>query len=252
MPRHRLRGRRRATAQPAAHSRRQPRGTHLPPGALAPVTVYSPEGEPKSVAIFLSGDGGWELGVINMAHALTELGAVVIGVDIRQYFANLRKAAAARGRSLPDDRRGLRVPEPPGAEATRPEQLSRAGAGRLFLRRNGGVRDPGAVPARHLCRSAQPRVLRRAGLRRRERCAREPACTTRPTHGTSSCFSRPRPSSSRGSPFRGRRIRSATPTRRMTSPPRWRTGRSCGCRSWVTASPWSATGCRSSGRPTRD
>jgi type IV secretory pathway VirJ component len=76
-------------AQPAAHD-----ATHLPAGRFGTVTVYSPAGTPKSVAIFLSGDGGWELGVINMAHALTELGAVVIGVDIRQYFASLRKAAA--------------------------------------------------------------------------------------------------------------------------------------------------------------
>ncbi len=70
---------------------------HLPAGRFGTVTVYTPEGVPKSVAIFLSGDGGWELGVINMAHALRELGAVVIGVDIRQYFASLRSAAARPG-----------------------------------------------------------------------------------------------------------------------------------------------------------
>jgi type IV secretory pathway VirJ component len=46
------------------------------------------------VAIFVSGDGGWELGVVNMAHALVSMGAVVIGVDIRTYLANLGKAAA--------------------------------------------------------------------------------------------------------------------------------------------------------------
>jgi type IV secretory pathway VirJ component len=68
--------------------------THLPAGRFGSVSVYIPEGKPKSVAIFLSGDGGWELGVVNMAHALVDLGAVVIGVDIRQYFASLRKVAA--------------------------------------------------------------------------------------------------------------------------------------------------------------
>jgi len=68
--------------------------TRLPAGRFGTVTVYIPEGKPTSVAIFVSGDGGWELGVVSMAHALTEMGAVVIGVDIRQFFASLRKAAA--------------------------------------------------------------------------------------------------------------------------------------------------------------
>jgi type IV secretory pathway VirJ component len=71
--------------------------SRLPAGRFGTVSVYIPEGKPKSVAIFLSGDGGWELGVINMAHALMGMGAVVIGVDIRQYFASLGKAAAQPG-----------------------------------------------------------------------------------------------------------------------------------------------------------
>jgi len=71
--------------------------THLPAGRFGKVTVYIPEGEPKSVAIFVSGDGGWELGVIAMARALTNMGAVVIGVDVRQYFASLQRAAQHPG-----------------------------------------------------------------------------------------------------------------------------------------------------------
>ena len=71
--------------------------THLPAGRFGTATVYIPEGKPKSVAIFVSGDGGWELGVINMARALSEGGAVVIGVDIRTYLASLGKAAARPG-----------------------------------------------------------------------------------------------------------------------------------------------------------
>ena len=54
--------------------------THLPAGRFGKVTVYIPEGTPNSVAIFLSGDGGWNLGVISMAKALVDMGAVVIGV----------------------------------------------------------------------------------------------------------------------------------------------------------------------------
>ena len=83
-----------AAARPAADARYS---TRLPAGRFGKVTVYIPEGKPASVAIFLSGDGGWELGVINMAHALADLGAVVIGVDIRQYFASLGKAAQRPG-----------------------------------------------------------------------------------------------------------------------------------------------------------
>src|SRR6185312_10104739 len=74
-----------------------PYATHLPAGRFGTVTVYIPEGQPTSVALFLSGDGGWELGVVNMAHALAALGAVVIGVDIRQYFASLHRAAQRPG-----------------------------------------------------------------------------------------------------------------------------------------------------------
>jgi type IV secretory pathway VirJ component len=68
-------------------------GTHLPAGRFGKVTVYIPEGTPKSVAIFVSGDGGWNLGVVSMARALTNIGAVVIGVDIRQYLGALGTAA---------------------------------------------------------------------------------------------------------------------------------------------------------------
>ena len=67
--------------------------SHLPAGRFGTVTVYIPEGTPKSVAIFISGDGGWKLGVTSMASALRDDGAVVIGVDIRRYIASLRAAA---------------------------------------------------------------------------------------------------------------------------------------------------------------
>ena len=67
--------------------------THLPSARFGTVTVYLPEGKPRSVAVFLSGDGGWELGVVGMARALADMGAVVIGADIRRYLASLRRAA---------------------------------------------------------------------------------------------------------------------------------------------------------------
>jgi type IV secretory pathway VirJ component len=70
---------------------------HLAAGRFGTVSVYIPAGKPRSVAIFLSGDGGWELGVINMAKALRDQGAVVIGADIRHYLARLGEAAAKPG-----------------------------------------------------------------------------------------------------------------------------------------------------------
>jgi type IV secretory pathway VirJ component len=71
----------------------------LPEGRFGIVSVYIPDRPPQSVAIFLSGDGGWELGVLGMARALRDLGAVVIGVDIRRYFASLGRAARRPGAS---------------------------------------------------------------------------------------------------------------------------------------------------------
>src|SRR5207302_30062 len=67
--------------------------THLPSARFGAVTVYIPAGAPRGVALFLSGDGGWELGVVGMARALAAMGAVVIGADIRQYLGSLRRAA---------------------------------------------------------------------------------------------------------------------------------------------------------------
>jgi type IV secretory pathway VirJ component len=51
---------------------------------LGPITVYQPTGTPRSVALFISGDGGWNRGVVDMARALAGRGALVAGVDIRR------------------------------------------------------------------------------------------------------------------------------------------------------------------------
>ena len=58
-------------------------------GRFGTVHIYAPEGRPQQVAIFVSGDGGWELGVIDMSRLLTKEGALVIGVDIRSYLKSL-------------------------------------------------------------------------------------------------------------------------------------------------------------------
>jgi len=68
----------------------------MPAGSFGTVSVYLPSGPPESVAIFLSGDGGWNLGVVNMAQALRAKGAVVIGVDVTHYLAALRGKSTCR------------------------------------------------------------------------------------------------------------------------------------------------------------
>jgi type IV secretory pathway VirJ component len=61
------------------------------PEPFGPVTLYHSTPTPPHVAIFISGDGGWNLGVVDMARELQGMDALVIGVDIRHYM----KAATA-------------------------------------------------------------------------------------------------------------------------------------------------------------
>lgn len=53
------------------------------------VTTYLPQGTPQQVVLFLSGDGGWNLGVVSMAERLRDEGALVIGIDVRAFTTNL-------------------------------------------------------------------------------------------------------------------------------------------------------------------
>jgi type IV secretory pathway VirJ component len=62
-------------------------------GRFGAVSGYRGETEPRDVVLFLSGDGGWNLGVVSMAERLKDKGAVVAGIDIRHYLAQLEKSA---------------------------------------------------------------------------------------------------------------------------------------------------------------
>lgn len=55
------------------------------------VTIYRKTAKPDRVVIFISGDGGWNLGVVDMARTLAGLDALVAGVDINQYRKSIRK-----------------------------------------------------------------------------------------------------------------------------------------------------------------
>ena len=50
------------------------------------ITIYAPPTDPSEVVLFISGDGGWNLGVIAMAEQLRDRGALVVGIDIRTYI----------------------------------------------------------------------------------------------------------------------------------------------------------------------
>ena len=60
-------------------------------GAFGTVTIYKPITTPKSFVIFISGDGGWNQGVVDMTKNIVNQGAMVVGVNIRTYFYNLKK-----------------------------------------------------------------------------------------------------------------------------------------------------------------
>jgi type IV secretory pathway VirJ component len=55
-------------------------------GRFGTVRLYVPKEKPHNVVLFLSGDGGWNLGVIEMARQLSTLDAVVAGIDIIHYI----------------------------------------------------------------------------------------------------------------------------------------------------------------------
>ncbi|HEX7112958.1 MAG TPA: AcvB/VirJ family lysyl-phosphatidylglycerol hydrolase [Mizugakiibacter sp.] len=55
-----------------------------PPFGL--VTVYAPQGAPRGLLLFASGDGGWNLGVRDMAHTAAGQGLWVAGFDTPKFL----------------------------------------------------------------------------------------------------------------------------------------------------------------------
>jgi len=58
------------------------------------VHLYQEAAHPSRVALFVSGDGGWNKGVVDMARTMASRGALVVGIDIRTYEKSL---AAEKG-----------------------------------------------------------------------------------------------------------------------------------------------------------
>jgi len=59
-------------------------------GKFGPVALYYPSAQPAHVALFISGDGGWNLGVLDMARSLVGQDTLVVGVDILHYLRVLQ------------------------------------------------------------------------------------------------------------------------------------------------------------------
>lgn len=62
-------------------------------GRFGDVAVYRTTPHPARVVLFVSGDGGWNLGVVDMARMIAQQNALVIGIDITHYLQALESAS---------------------------------------------------------------------------------------------------------------------------------------------------------------
>ncbi len=58
-------------------------------GRFGAITLYREKPVPAHVVLFVSGDGGWNMGVVDMARELAGLDALVAGIDIIHYLKAL-------------------------------------------------------------------------------------------------------------------------------------------------------------------
>lgn len=61
-------------------------------GRFGPVVLYRHRGDPSRVVLLVSGDGGWNLGVVGMARDIAGMDALVVGIDIRRYLTGLARS----------------------------------------------------------------------------------------------------------------------------------------------------------------
>jgi type IV secretory pathway VirJ component len=64
-------------------------GESLAYGRFGQVALYRQTPHPRNVVLFFSGDGGWNLGVIDMARTLSKMDALVVGINLPHYVAAL-------------------------------------------------------------------------------------------------------------------------------------------------------------------
>ena len=64
-------------------------------GIFGKLKIYQSGETPKQLVLFVSGDGGWNQGVVDMANNFIPLNAMVVGIDIRIYLKNLQNSKSA-------------------------------------------------------------------------------------------------------------------------------------------------------------
>lgn len=64
-------------------------------GRFGDVWLYYQSAHPSQVVLFVSGDGGWNKGVVDMARALSSKDALVVGIDILHFIRELEKSDEA-------------------------------------------------------------------------------------------------------------------------------------------------------------
>src|SRR3954468_17519543 len=69
-----------APKPPAAEPQAKPPES-LTYGRFGQVAIYRSTPHPKNVVLFLSGDGGWNLGVVDMARSLASMYSLVVGIN---------------------------------------------------------------------------------------------------------------------------------------------------------------------------
>ena len=63
-------------------------------GRFGTITLYQGKPHPANVILFVSGDGGWNQGVVDMARELAGMDALVAGIDIVHYLKRWKKDQA--------------------------------------------------------------------------------------------------------------------------------------------------------------
>jgi type IV secretory pathway VirJ component len=82
-----------AKPKPPAHDPKARRVVEV--AGLGEVTVYAPNGPAKGLALFASGDGGWNLGVWDMAQTAADVGYWVAGFSTPGFLKSLESGDGA-------------------------------------------------------------------------------------------------------------------------------------------------------------
>jgi len=79
----------------AATAAAGPAADTLQYGRFGTVTLYRTSPHPKHVVLFLSGDGGWNLGVVDMAKTLATMDSLVVGIDLPYFMKKMEATKEA-------------------------------------------------------------------------------------------------------------------------------------------------------------